>query len=285
MISHLTPASNIGLGRLAPTLLEDLALHDPVQPGRPNLLRANPFDIAPDTTLGQHVPPDGCRHEFWLKPRQSVLPRLDERPTPETKWRVAALCCKCRVHLTVDVDYTIKWKPSPCPNEIHHLHHLIRSDWRERLQGSNWEQANPGKSSEISVFDCSSDTCSCSVTVRYTPTEINDDKIEVLVNPEKLKQRTEDAFRTHQGNTQGMRPPLPIDVLKDLRAYVRNAWDQEPNHRAIKLSNKRFVVRFGPGGEACREVLESLGFRLDQVSPMHVTPTATCFSQSTIRAH
>jgi ubiquitin carboxyl-terminal hydrolase 25 len=121
------------------------------------------------------------------------------------------------------------------------------------------------------------------VTVRYTPPEIEDDKIEILVNPEKLKERTEEAFRTHQGNTQGMKPPLPIDVLKDLRAYVRNAWDRDPNHRAIRLSNKRFVVRFGPGGEACREVLEALGFRLDQVSCTDIALTEICFWQLTVR--
>ena len=252
-------------GRLAPTLLEDVTLYDPNVPSKPNLLRENPFDFSRGDTLGDHVPRDGCRHEFWLKSKQSVLPVLDERPTPDTRWRVAAICCRCRVHLTLDVDYTIRWQPGPCPNDVHQLHHLIRSDWRERLERSNWDQSNAGRSADICVLDCSSQTCSASVTVRYTPPELGDDEIETLVNKDKLRERTEAAFRTHQGNTQGMKQPLPIDVLKDLRVYLKNSWGKEASQRSIKLSNKRFVVRFGPNGDACKDVLESLGFRLDEV--------------------
>ena len=252
-------------GRLAPTLLEDLALYDPVQQSRPNLLRENPFSFTRGDTLGDNVPPDGCRHEFWLKPRQSVLPELDERPTPDTTWRVAAMCCRCRVHITVVVDYTIRWQPSPCPNDVHQLHHLIRSEWREKLERSTWEQKNPESSSDICVLDCASQTCSASVTVRYTPPEVGDEEVDTLINKTKLRERTEAAFQTHQGNTQGMKQPLPIDVLKDLRVYVKNAWGKEPNHKSIKLSNKRFVVRFGPNGDPCKDVLESMGFRLDEV--------------------
>jgi hypothetical protein len=247
----------IWTGRLAPTLLEDLALYDPAQPGKPNLLR--------DNTLGEQVPRDGCRHEFWLKPRQSVLPALDERPAENTRWRVAAICCKCRVHLTLDIDYSIRWQPSPCPNDVHHLHHFIHSGWREKLTRSYWEQEHPARSSDISVFECSSDTCSAIINVCFTPPEIEDELIETLVNKDRLKERTEAAFQIHQGNTQGMKQPLPIDVLKDLRVYVKNAWDKDPSHRTIKLSNKRFVVRFGPNGEACKDVLVFLGFRLDEV--------------------
>ena len=255
----------INSGRLAPTLLEDLALYDPAQPGKPNLLRENPFDFTRGDTLGDHVPPDACRHDFWLKPKQSVLPELDERPTKDTKWRVSAMCCKCRVHLTIIVDYTIRWQPNPCPSPVHQLHHFIRSEWREKLERSNWDQNNPGRYSDICVLDCSSETCSGSVTVRYTPPEIGDDEIETLVNKDKLRERTEAAFRTHQGNTQGMKQPSPFDVLKDLRVYVANSWQTAEKYRTVKLSNKRFVVRFGPNGDACKDVLESLGFRLNEV--------------------
>ena len=175
------------------------------------------------------------------------------------------MCCRCRVHLTVDINYTIQWRSNPCPNALHPLHHFIRSNWREQLESSKWEQEYPGRPSDISVFDCSSETCSASVTVRYTPPEIEDDKIEILVNKDKLRERTQAAFRDHSGNTQGMKQPLPIDVLRDLRVYVSNAWDKDPGHRFIKLSNKRFVVRFGPNGEPCKDVLEYLGFRFDEV--------------------
>ncbi len=175
------------------------------------------------------------------------------------------MCCKCRVHLTINVDYTIRWQPGPCPSLVHPLHHFIRSEWRETLAKSNWDQSNPGRYSDIIVLDCSSETCSASVTMQYTPPEIGDEEIDTLVNKDKLRERTEAAFRTHQGNTQGMKQPTPFDVLKDLRVYVKNSWETDPKYRTIKLSNKRFVVRFGPNGDACKDVLESLGFRLDEV--------------------
>ena len=46
-------------------------------------------------------------------------------------------------------------------------------------------------------------------------------------------------------------------MLIDLRVYIKNAWADDPNRKTIKLSNRRFMVRFGPQGEACREVLEN----------------------------
>jgi ubiquitin carboxyl-terminal hydrolase 25 len=255
-----------GSGRLAPTLLEDLTLYDPAQPGRPNVLRENPFDFADGLHLGDQIPPGGCRHDFWLKPRQSEVPELDEEPSADTRWRVAAMCGRCRVHLTLDVDFTIRWLPGPCPNDKHHLHHLVHSEWRENLERKKWEEANPGQAAESCSFDCSSHTCGAFVTVRFTPPEIDHETITTLVDKEKLRERTEAAFTTNQGNTQGMKQPLPIDVLSDLRIYVKNAWDEEPSHRSVKLSNRRFIVRFGPNGDACKEALESLGFELDLVS-------------------
>jgi len=91
---------------------------------------------------------------------------------------------------------------------------------------------------------------------------LNQDDIHTLVDKDLLRQRTEEAFQTKEGNTEGMKHPLPIEVLTDLRAYIRNAWREEPRFRSINLSNRRFIVRFGPGGSACKDVLENLGFRL-----------------------
>lgn len=265
----------IQAGRLAPTLLEDLSLYDPNLAGRLSLLRDNPFEFFNGDTLGEQVPPAGCRHEFWLKPRQSNLPEVDEQPTPETRWRAAVICCKCRVHLTLDVDYTTRWQPAPCPNVNHPLHHLVRSEWREQLEHNRWEQDNPGRRSDIAVFECSSDTCSATVIVLYQPPEIDPSEVETLVSKDKLRARTEAAFQVYSGNTQGMKQPLPIDVLRDLRIYVQNSWNQEPQYRSIKLANKRFVVRFGPNGEPCKDILESFGFRLDEV----------CFPTTARRTH
>lgn len=79
-----------------------------------------------------------------------------------------------------------------------------------------------------------------------------------------LRQRTQDAFREREGNTEGMKHPGPVDVLTDLRAYIKNSWraPEDVKYKSINLSNRRFIVRFGPEGNACKDVLEHLGFQL-----------------------
>ena len=103
------------------------------------------------------------------------------------------------------------------------------------------------------------------VSICLTPPEIHDQVIETLTDKVLLRQRTEAAFKLNEANTQGMRHPSPIDVLNDLRIYIRNAWEQDPSRKSIKLSNRRFMVRFGPQGDACKDVLQAFGFRLDEV--------------------
>lgn len=83
----------------------------------------------------------------------------------------------------------------------------------------------------------------------------------MLLDKELLAKRTDAAFEVKKGDTEGMKRPLPIEVLIDLRAYIRNSWTKEEQAQ-ISASNKRFAVRFGPEGKACSDVLEMLGFEL-----------------------
>lgn len=189
---------------------------------------------------------------------------LDERPDPETIWTVAAFCQVCRLHLHVKVDYTIRFEEAPCPSTDHPLHHLVRSEFQEPLERNAWLRQNPKSRDEIFTYKCSSKTCSATVTVRLSPPVLRPSDLQHLLDPEMLRQRTEDAFKERDGNTEGMRHPEPIDVLTDLRAYVRNSWraHKDAKFGSINLSNRRFVVRFGPEGTACKDVLERLGFQL-----------------------
>lgn len=114
---------------------------------------------------------------------------------------------------------------------------------------------------EIHVYECSSKTCSAIVTAHLSPPVIPPEAIHVLVDPELLAKRTNAAFEFKAGHTEGMKRPSPLDVLSDLRAYLRNSWTRS-SASEISLDNKRFLVRFGPGGSACRRVLELLGFEL-----------------------
>lgn len=200
-----------------------------------------------------------------MKPRQSHPPTQDERPGPDTVWSVAAFCLVCRVHLHVKVDYTIRFEQSPCPTADHPLHHLVRSEYQETLDRNQWRRQNPNSEDELYAFKCSSSTCSARVTIRFSPPVLRPNDVRTLTNPDLLSQRTEEAFRRQGGQTEGMKNPTPTDVLCDLRSYLKNAWkaNSDSKFSLIKLTNKRFIVRFGPDGTACREVLEHLGFQLE----------------------
>lgn len=253
-------------GRTAPALLQDLSLYEPWQDSDdvPNLLADSPLNFIHAQFLAELIPLQGCRHKFGLKPKQSRSPALDERPDQDTIWTVAAFCQVCRLHLHVKVDFTIRFEENPCPNATHPLHHLVRSEFQEPLERNAWKRQSPGSHDEIYTYKCSSPTCSATVTVRLSPPVLRPSDVQTLVDPDLLRHRTEDAFREREGHTEGMKHPVPMDVLLDLRAYLRNSWKahDESKYRSINLSNRRFIVRFGPEGNACKDVLEHLGFQL-----------------------
>ncbi|EXJ74405.1 uncharacterized protein A1O5_02701 [Cladophialophora psammophila CBS 110553] len=255
-----------GSGRTAPAFLEDLTLYEPWRDSKdlPNLLADSPLKFIHAPYLADLLPLHSCRHKFGLKPKQSQPPAVDERPGPQSIWTVAAFCQVCRVHLHVKVDYTIRFDDDPCPSFEHPLHHLVRSEFQEPLERNVWKRQNPDSQDEIYTYKCSSLTCSATITVRFSPPVLRQSDIHTLTDPALLRQRTEDAFREREGHTEGMRHPGPMDVLLDLRAYLKNSWRArgDPKYRSINLSNRRFIVRFGPEGTACKDVLEHLGFQL-----------------------
>ncbi|RMZ91876.1 hypothetical protein DV736_g914, partial [Chaetothyriales sp. CBS 134916] len=263
-----------GAGRSAATLAEDLTIYDPQRGGLPEhgLLAEAPIALARGHSLADLLPPDSCKHEFWLKKRQSSLPQLDERATADTTWTVAALCRKCRLHVRLTVDYTTGPHTQACPNAERPLHHLVRSKWRETARQHHWNQVRPDSPSLIYVYECSAPVCSAVVSVLITPPEITLQVEQALTDEAALKERTDAAFSASAATTQGMRRPLPVDVLNDLRIYIRNAWDNDPSKSMIKTSNRRFMVRFGPGGHACRGILEGMGFHLNEAEEYWYVP-------------
>ena len=103
--------------------------------------------------------------------------------------------------------------------------------------------------------------CSATVTVRLNPPVLTQAGINLLTNDDLIRERTEQALKEVEG-VEGVKQPLPSEVLMVLRAYIRNSWKDDPKYKAIKVTNRRFVVRFGPDGLACKQFLESLGFEL-----------------------
>jgi ubiquitin carboxyl-terminal hydrolase 25 len=176
---------------------------------------------------------------------------------------MAAVCGKCRTHVHLKIDYSDGWQSKPCPNTENPLHHFVRAKWREDTERRAFAKTMLGSPVEITVFQCSAPGCSATLTVQYTPPVLSDEIVHTLTDRDVLQQRTEAAFKLSEGNTQGMKPPAIIDVLSDLRIYLANAWNKEQVRRDIKMSNKRFIVRFGPNGDACKDILETLRFRRD----------------------
>ncbi|KAK5957548.1 ubiquitin-specific protease ubp2 [Knufia fluminis] len=252
-----------GPGRSAPTLLEDLILFDPLQTVQPgyHLLEDGARSFAQAQSVGQLLPPGSCFHDFCLKKRQSSPPAIDERQTPESVWHVSAICQKCRVHLRLEVDYRVVWRDRPCPTYENPLHHLVRSTWRQDAAYRDLSREGRHNLDELHVYECSSVDCSAIVTVHLTPPVFAPEALHMLLDKQLLAKRTDAAFEQKKGHTEGMKRPLPIDVLVDLRAYLQNAWKREERAQ-ISIDNKRFAVRFGPEGKACSDVLEMLGFEL-----------------------
>jgi len=65
---------------------------------------------------------------------------------------------------------------------------------------------------------------------------------------------------------EGYKKPTPVDVISDLITYLKNSVDQQES-KIIKADNKRFILRFGLDGQACKEMLSFLGFKYEVSFP------------------
>jgi ubiquitin carboxyl-terminal hydrolase 25 len=252
------------LGKLAPTLIQDLYLFDPRCPLSTglNVLRDVPLSLAGYSSISDLLSEGSCRHAWCTKDKQSVLPALDARPGPDTTYKFAGFCRKCRMRLEVEVNYIAKWGLEPCPNSTHPLHHLVHSPWQESLIKRDSLLGSAAPNFEAFVFQCSSPTCSATVIVRLRSPVLSDDHIRLLTDKALLNQRAEEVIGSEPTRFEGHKKPTAVDVLSDLRSYLKNSFEQhEP--RPIKTDNKRFPLRFGLNGQACQDVLNFLGFKYE----------------------
>jgi ubiquitin carboxyl-terminal hydrolase 25 len=254
----------MAIGRTAPSLLEDINLYDFQRPSPVgiNILRDAPLQWAREFTISTLLPAGSCLHVFCTKSSQSHLPDLDSRPGQSSLYKVAAVCRKCRTHIKVTVDYTTRNGTAPCPIAAHPLHHLVHSPRREEVARKEENTYNPDGKGETYAFECTSRTCSATVLVGLEPPRLSVDMVHTLTDQAMLKSRTEAAFKVGQGRLEGAKHPSPLEVMSDLRKYLQNAWTPRDS-RPIRLDNKRFMLRFGPDGEECKDLLEYMGFTLE----------------------
>ncbi|KAI9932783.1 ubiquitin-specific protease ubp2 [Aspergillus wentii] len=229
-------------GKTAPRLVQDIQDYDPAYPpgtGR-NLLSEVP-PVYPD------------RYQ-----NQSLLPKPEQWSTSGTS-KVSAVCSKCRYHLQVVVNHTgaIGQQIQKSPD---HVHHFVYKSGRQIGGSSAEEVTSKGQVAETFHYGCSYLTCPATVSLRVVSPVLSHDAVHLLTDPELLNIRANEAIATHPERLEGLAPPLPINVLLNLRAYLSNALNNSQQSKSISAINKRFMSCFGVEGKPCQDLLEFLGF-------------------------
>ncbi|RAL03741.1 ubiquitin-specific protease UBP2 [Aspergillus ibericus CBS 121593] len=247
-------------GKTAPRLVQDIHDYDPAHPpgsGR-NLLSDVP-PVFPDHYTGplESISPSACRHTYVTKPNQSFLPQPEKRSSSGNPTKVSAICSQCRHHLQVVVTSTPGIGSQTLPG---HIHHLVYKSGRQRGGASAEEITPKGQTAETFHYDCSYLTCPVVVSVRIVSPVLHHDWVQLLTNPELLRERADEALATHPERLEGIARPQPINVLENLRTYIGNTFLTSQQGKSISAINKRFMACFGVEGKPCKDLLEFLGF-------------------------
>jgi ubiquitin carboxyl-terminal hydrolase 25/28 len=132
------------------------------------------------------------------------------------------------------------------------------------------EVTDKGQVVETYHYQCSHLSCSAMVSLRILSPLITPQFLELLSDPELIRERAEEAIAAQPERLEGMAIPAPITVLDNLRLYLHNALHSHERSKAISSANKRFMLSFGLEGTACKGVLEFLGFVYDAVSAFNI---------------
>lgn len=233
-----------GPGKTAPKLYQDFQRFDP-KVARPNIL----IDHPPPQGEGVQITPHhtSCRHEYATKQTQSVLPSLDLRSDGSTRYKLAVVCKRCRIHADIKIDNPTS---TSCPTSSNPAHHF-------RL-ARNHTPATPNRITYD--WQCSVDECRCRLSVTYRLPRTSEDDKELLTNAELLKGRYEELVRADP-EREGLRKATEMEALARLRRYVQDSLDPKHTKRQFPANNKRFQEAFGIHGQDCRQLFEALGFK------------------------
>ncbi|KAI9825184.1 MAG: hypothetical protein M1819_000589 [Sarea resinae] len=249
-------------GKTAPRFIQDLLSYDPRIPpkaGR-NVLTDPAPQYEEDTTLPQMIYPGSCRHSFMTQREQSILPKVGQKLSTVTSYRVAALCQDCRCHLDLRLEVGGGRDRWPCPSAEYPLHHLRHVPSASAEPLIPIDTAADREGSDAYVFKCSAPKCPAVVTVRVSPPRLAPKFVDLITNKKLISDRTDAAIREDPERFEGHSPPPPIQVLSDLKQYMSDSKNQ-PDIKRVAAQNKRFMKSLG---EPCRELLEYLGFRYSE---------------------
>ncbi|KAG9858946.1 cysteine proteinase, partial [Aureobasidium melanogenum] len=235
-------------GKTAPKFLQDLLRFDPLSaPASRNILIDHPPQYDGKARSGPPLVLDrgSCKHEYYSHIERCNLPRLDESAQQDTCWKVAACCRKCRLHLTLSIDYPDTGCIQPCPNRDYPLHHLRHTSTDTDALRVSYD------------FECSNLACQAHVHVTYEIPVLTKHDIKVLTDPQALTRRYEHVLEAYP-DREGVRQATPGDVFFRLKRYVSDSLVEGNARRSFPARNKRFMEAFGTD---CDLLLERLGFR------------------------
>ncbi|MCJ1378028.1 ubiquitin-specific protease ubp2 [Xylographa soralifera] len=254
-------ASKLKGGKTPPRLFEDLSFYNPqcLLPNSYNILTeaALQFDTSATQKPSRKLVKKGCRHKWALKSEQCDHIELDFRPDLSSLYTAAALCILCRCHVELTIDFKGEGAGVvPCPKEVAPLHHFIYS--RNEHCGLFWVQegVNAGSWMDTQRFSCSSPSCSARLTIRMRSPIITSEWEALLLDRSLIKSRAQKAISDEPSRFEGHAVPSPIEVIGNLRTYIRNAMTSHEERR-IPSNNKKWLLCFG---EPCADLLNHIGF-------------------------
>ena len=233
-----------GPGKTAPKLNKDFLAFDPTK-AKPNVL----VDPTPPQGEGPQLTPHytSCKHEYATKSDQSITPSLDLRSDSNTRYKLAVVCKRCRIHADIRIDYS--HSPNPCPNSTNPVHFF-----RPAL-----DHPIPTTSRIVYDWQCSVEECRARLSITYRLPRTSDGDKRLLTDPERLKRRYDELVAA-EPDREGMRMATDMEALSRLRRYIRDALNPKHEKRQFPANNKRFQEAFGTLGQDCRDLFESLGF-------------------------
>ncbi|EAW06856.1 ubiquitin-specific protease UBP2 [Aspergillus clavatus NRRL 1] len=255
-------SSSVRSGKTAPRLAQDIYDYDPVHPpgtGRNLLSEVPPVFAERQTGSLEFISPSACRHQYVTKPNQSFLPQAEQKKSTGNPSKVSAICTECRYHLQLVVSSSPGIGQST-QGFADHIHHLVYKSGRQRNGVSPAEVTPKGQIVETFHYECSYLTCPVSVSVRIASPVLAEEWVRLLIDPEVLGRRADEAIAAQPERLEGIGRPLPITVLENLHTYIFNALHDSQRSKSISAVNKRFMTCFGVEGRPCKSLLEFLGF-------------------------
>lgn len=182
-----------------------------------------------------------CQHDLVTKLSQCKLPAQDSRPKVGDAYKVAAVCRRCRTHISLDLEYGFDGR-NLCPNAAYPLHHFVNK---------------PSSTQLAYLFQCSSSECAADLRITYSAAVVTPRDQTLISDRAKLQKRSE-AARNNDPERGGWKIATPVDGLWRLRRYIQDSLKPENAGKKIPVNNKRFLEAYG---RECDDVFTNLGFK------------------------